>query len=145
MKGIMDIKDIMKLLPHRYPFLLVDRVIEKNDVKIKAIKNVTMNEPFFQGHFPGAPVMPGVLQLEGMAQAAGILLSNLVDDHSQYVIYFMTIDNVKFRAPVVPGDVLEYNMEVVKTRGLMGVVKGTVSVDGEVVCQAEMKATFQKI
>ncbi len=145
MKGIMDIKDIMKLLPHRYPFLLVDRVIEKNDVKIKAIKNVTMNEPFFQGHFPGAPVMPGVLQLEGMAQAAGILLSNLVDDHSQYVIYFMTFDNVKFRAPVVPGDVLEYNMEVVKTRGLMGVVKGTVSVDGEVVCQAEMKATFQKI
>ena len=144
MKGIMNIQEIMKILPHRYPFLLVDRVIEKDDQKIKAIKNVTMNEQFFQGHFPGAPVMPGVLQIEGMAQAAGILLSNLVENHEDYVIYFMTIDNVKFRAPVVPGDVLEYNMEIVKTRGLMGVVKGTVSVDGAVVCQAEMKATFTK-
>ncbi len=144
MKGIMNIQDIMKILPHRYPFLLVDRVIEKDDNKIKAIKNVTMNEQFFQGHFPGAPVMPGVLQIEGMAQAAGILLSNLVENHDDYIIYFMTIDKVKFRAPVVPGDVLEYNMEIVKTRGLMGVVKGTVSVDGSVVCQAEMKATFQK-
>jgi len=144
MKGIMNIQEIMEILPHRYPFLLVDRVIEKDNKKIKAIKNVTMNEPFFQGHFPGAPVMPGVLQIEGMAQAAGILLSNLVENHADYIIYFMTIDNVKFRAPVVPGDVLEYNMEVVKTRGLMGIVKGTVSVDGKVVCQAEMKATFQK-
>lgn len=144
MKGIMNIQEIMKILPHRYPFLLVDRVIEKDDKKIKAIKNVTMNEPFFQGHFPGAPVMPGVLQIEGMAQAAGILLSNLVENHADYIIYFMTIDNVKFRAPVVPGDVLEYNMEVVKTRGLIGIVKGSVSVDGNVVCQAEMKATFQK-
>src|SRR5688500_7382280 len=103
--AVMTIEQIQKILPHRFPFLLVDRVVELTDDKIVAIKNVTINEPFFQGHFPGAPVMPGVLQVEAMAQVGGLLGSRIVQFTPEtHVMLFMTIDGVKFRKPVVPGD-----------------------------------------
>ena len=145
MKGIMDIIEIMNHLPHRYPFLLVDRVLEMEEGKyIKALKNVTINEPFFQGHFPGHPIMPGVLIVEGMAQASGVLLASLVDNIEDYVIYFMSVDKVKWRKPVIPGDTLIYEIEVEKVKGLIAKTKGRAFVDGELVAEAEMMATFRK-
>jgi len=140
---LMDVRQIVDVMPHRYPFLLVDRIIEMEDRKrIVGIKNVTINEPFFQGHFPGHPVMPGVLIIEAMAQAGGLLLMSLVpkEDHGTKVVYFMSLDAVKFRRPVVPGDQLRFELEMLKFGGKTCRMKGVATVDGAVVAEAEMMA-----
>jgi len=136
----LSIERIQELLPHRYPFLLVDRVVELSDDKIVAVKNVSINEPFFAGHFPGAPVMPGVLQIEAMAQAGGILAQRVIDfDIKNNVMLFLSIDAAKFRKAVVPGDQLR--IEVVPLRkGKIFKMKGEISVDGNVVSSAEFLA-----
>ena len=132
----MDINAIKKALPHRYPFLLVDRVIEIEPGKrIKALKNVTVNEPFFQGHFPAQPVMPGVLILEAMAQAGGIMMLESTGDQGA-ICYLTTVDKAKFRRPVVPGDQLVLEVELERVVGKMGRVKGQALVDGAVVAEA---------
>ena len=136
-----DIQKLMEFLPHRYPFLLVDKMIEcKGDESCIGIKNVTMNEPHFQGHFPGIPIMPGVLLIEGMAQTAGALCVNSGNSGRSSKVYFMTIDKAKFRKPVVPGDQVEYHMQKLKSRRNMWWFKGIGKVDGEVVCEAEISA-----
>jgi len=138
---VLDIAGILAALPHRYPFLLVDRVIAiEGDTKIVAIKNVTINEPFFQGHFPGHPIMPGVLIVEALAQAGGVLMLRQVEDPQSKVVYFMTLDNVKFRRPVGPGDQLRLEVEVVQNRGRTIRLRGRALVDGEVATEAEMMA-----
>jgi beta-hydroxyacyl-ACP dehydratase FabZ len=136
----MKAEQILGLLPHRYPFLLIDRVLELTEERVLCLKNVTFNEPYFQGHFPGAPVMPGVLQIEAMAQAGGILASKAVEfDASTHVMLFMAIDAVKFRTPVVPGDQL--HIEVVPLRkGKIFKMKGEIKVGGTVVSSAEFLA-----
>jgi beta-hydroxyacyl-ACP dehydratase FabZ len=133
-------EQILGLLPHRYPFLLIDRVLELTEDRVLALKNVTFNEPFFQGHFPGVPVMPGVLQIEAMAQAGGILASKSVKfDAAAEIMAFMTIDKVKFRKTVQPGDQLM--IEVVPMRkGKIFTMKGEIKVDGKVVSSAEFMA-----
>ncbi|HXI21025.1 MAG TPA: 3-hydroxyacyl-ACP dehydratase FabZ [Gemmatimonadales bacterium] len=137
----MDILDILRSVPHRYPFLLIDRVLEiVPGSKIVALKNVTINEPFFQGHFPGHPIMPGVLIIEAMAQAGGLLLMDQIPDRDRKVVYFMALDNVKFRKPVVPGDQLRMEVEMLQFRGKVARMKGTALVDGKVVAEAEMLA-----
>jgi len=139
----MDIGRIMDVLPHRYPFLLVDRIIEvEGRQRIVGIKNVTINEPFFQGHFPGHPIMPGVLIIEAMAQVGGMLLMSHFEgqDVSDKVVYFMSLDNVKFRRPVVPGDQIRFELEMVQFRGKTCKMKGVGYVDGQVVAEAEMMA-----
>ena len=134
----MDVNEIMRLLPHRYPMLLVDKVLECDDEKwIVAVKNVTANEPFFQGHFPGQPVMPGVLQLEAMAQAAGVLLSRKHVEGSK-IPYFMSIDKAKFRKVVKPGDQMRIEVEIINNRSKSAKFKGKALVDGAVVSEAEM-------
>jgi beta-hydroxyacyl-ACP dehydratase FabZ len=135
-------QEILDILPHRFPFLLVDRVREIAEDRIVALKNVSWNEPFFQGHFPGMPIMPGVLQVEAMAQAGAILAVRSGDfDPVRQVVFFMAIDNVKFRKPVVPGDQLV--IEVVPLRkGRIWKMKGEIRVDGQVVSQAEFLATM---
>ncbi len=139
--GVLGIEEIMKILPHRYPFLLVDRIVEMEAMKrVVAIKNVTINEPFFQGHFPGHPIMPGVLIVEAMAQAGGVLLMGTVDDPESKVVYFMSIDNIKFRKPVKPGDQLRFEVDVIQMRGKVVRISGVAKVDGQVVCEAEMAA-----
>jgi beta-hydroxyacyl-ACP dehydratase FabZ len=137
---VMKAEQILGLLPHRYPFLLIDRVLELTEERVLALKNCTINEPFFQGHFPGVPVMPGVLQIEAMAQAGGILASKAVQfDPTTHVMLFMAIDAVKFRKAVVPGDQLI--IEVVPLRkGKIFKMKGEIKVDGQVVSQAEFLA-----
>src|SRR6476469_8598822 len=139
-KPVMKIEEVLGLLPHRYPFLLIDRVLELTDDRVLCLKNVTVNEPFFQGHFPGVPVMPGVLQIEAMAQAGGILASRVVSfDPTTHVMLFMAIDAVKFRMAVVPGDQL--HIEVVPLRkGKIFKMKGEIKVDGQVVSSAEFLA-----
>lgn len=137
---MMDVKEIMQCIPHRYPFVLVDRVLEMVEGKsIVAIKNVTMNEEFFQGHFPGNPIMPGVLIVEAMAQAGGILAIKSVGGREMSV-YFMSIDNVKFRKPVVPGDQLRFEVEVTQSRRSVWKYAGKSLVDGAVVAEAEFMA-----
>ena len=139
-----DIQKIIELLPHRYPFLLVDRVIELvPDDRIIAMKNVTMNEPFFMGHFPGQPVMPGVLIIEALAQAGGILAYNSgTTDNSGKLIYFMGMDKVRFRKPVVPGDQLIFETKILKWRSKVAKMAGTASVDNQLVAEAELMASF---
>jgi beta-hydroxyacyl-ACP dehydratase FabZ len=140
MSEILKLEQILGLLPHRYPFLLIDRVLELTDDRVVALKNVTINEPYFQGHFPGVPVMPGVLQIEAMAQAGGVLASRAVAfDPTTHVMLFMAIDAVKFRKAVVPGDQL--TIEVVPLRkGKIFKMKGECKVDGNVVSSAEFLA-----
>ena len=139
-----DIKEIIRLLPHRYPFLLVDRILEvEKDKSINGLKNVTINEPFFQGHFPGEPVMPGVLILEGMAQTGGILAFHSIPEMvGNKLIYFAGIDKVRFRQPVVPGDQLIFEMAVVKQKGKIWKMSGKAKVDGHLVAEAELIAAF---
>ncbi|HEY3286605.1 MAG TPA: UDP-3-O-acyl-N-acetylglucosamine deacetylase [Gemmatimonadaceae bacterium] len=137
---VLGIEEIMKVLPHRYPFLLVDRVLELDEKRIVGLKNVTINEPFFQGHFPGHPIMPGVLIVEAMAQVGGMLLMGTVEDPDKKVVYFMSLDNVKFRKPVKPGDQLRFELEMKQVRGMICRMQGVAKVDGEVVCEAEMAA-----
>ena len=139
-----DIKEIMRLLPHRYPFLLVDRILEVEKAKsITGLKNVTINEPFFQGHFPSEPVMPGVLILEGMAQAGGILaFHSLPEMVGEKLIYFAGIDKVRFRQPVVPGDQMIFEMAVLKQKGKIWKMSGKAKVNGNLVAEAELIAAF---
>jgi UDP-3-O-[3-hydroxymyristoyl] N-acetylglucosamine deacetylase/3-hydroxyacyl-[acyl-carrier-protein] dehydratase len=138
---VADIARIMEFLPHRYPMLLVDRIIDfVSGESIVGIKNVTINEPFFQGHYPGHPIMPGVLILEAMAQCGGLLLMDHVDDPDSKVVYFMTMDNVKFRRPVTPGDTLVFELHVVQFRRQICRIAGRGLVDGHVVAEAEFMA-----
>ena len=136
---MIDIKEIQNILPHRYPFLLVDRIIDiEPGTKAVGIKNVTINEPFFMGHFPGNPIMPGVLIVEAMAQVAGILAfrSGVKGD----TIYFMSIEKAKFRKPVVPGDQLKFEITTLQRRGNVWKLSGTATVDGKLVAEADFTA-----
>ena len=143
---LMDVVEIQKILPHRYPFLLVDRVVELTPKEtIVAYKNVSISEPVFEGHFPGHPIYPGVMILEGMAQAGGILafksMESVTEEEIQNkVVYFMSIDKAKFRAPVKPGDQLEYRLSVIKNKGAIWLLKGEAYVDGKLTSEAELKA-----
>jgi UDP-3-O-[3-hydroxymyristoyl] N-acetylglucosamine deacetylase/3-hydroxyacyl-[acyl-carrier-protein] dehydratase len=140
----MGIEDIMKVLPHRYPFLLVDRIIELEPRRrIVGLKNVTINEPFFQGHFPGHPIMPGVLIIEAMAQVGGMLLMGVIEEPESKVVYFMSLDNVKFRRPVRPGDQIRFELEMQQVRGAVCKMRGVGFVDGEVVAEANMAAMIR--
>ena len=136
--------DILKILPHRYPFMLVDKIIEfdKENEHIVGIKNLTFNELFFQGHFPDNPVMPGVLQLEAMAQVAGVLL-NSRDGNDGRVAFFMSINNAKFRRMVVPGDQLRMEISVIRMRTRIATVQGKAYVDGNLVSQAELTFGYE--
>jgi len=135
--GAMNITEVMKWLPHRYPFLMVDRILKIEGNTIIGSKSVTMNEPYFPGHFPGHPIMPGVLQLEAMAQVAGILLLKRMEAANQ-IAYFMAAEDVKWRKPVVPGDVLVIEIELTKARGKIGKAKGICKVAGEIVSEANV-------
>lgn len=142
---MLDINEIQEILPHRYPFLLVDRITEmEKGVSVSGYKNISISEPAFMGHFPGHPIYPGVLILEGMAQAGGVLALKSNDltkeELAQKVIYFMSIDKAKFRSPVKPGDKLEYRIEVKKLRGTLIVLDGKAYVDDALVAEAELKA-----
>jgi 3-hydroxyacyl-[acyl-carrier-protein] dehydratase len=133
----LDISDIQRILPHRYPFLLIDRVVEiERKQRIVAIKNVTANEPFFNGHFPGFPIMPGVLQVEAMAQAGGALLLTEVPDRENKLMVFAGIERAKFRRPVIPGDQLRIEVKVIVWRSNAVKMEGTASVDGRLACEA---------
>jgi UDP-3-O-[3-hydroxymyristoyl] N-acetylglucosamine deacetylase/3-hydroxyacyl-[acyl-carrier-protein] dehydratase len=137
----LDVTQVMDILPHRYPFLLVDRIVEiEPGVRIVGIKNVTINEPFFQGHFPGHPIMPGVLIVEAMAQAGGMLLMDHFDDPLAKLVYFAAIKGVRFRKPVVPGDQLRLEIEVIHFRGRTCRIRGEAYVEGRRVCEADMTA-----
>jgi len=143
---LMDVMDIQKILPHRYPFLLVDRVTDLvAKESIIAYKNISISEPVFEGHFPGHPIYPGVMILEGMAQAGGILAFKSMDgiteeEIANKVVYFMSIDKAKFRSPVKPGDKLEYKISVIKNKGAIWLLKGEAYVDGKLTSEAELKA-----
>ncbi|HET7450314.1 MAG TPA: UDP-3-O-acyl-N-acetylglucosamine deacetylase [Gaiellaceae bacterium] len=140
-KRVLGIEEIMRVLPHRYPFLLVDRIVEiDGNARIVGLKNVTINEPFFQGHFPGHPIMPGVLIIEAMAQVGGMLLMGGLEDPESKVVYFMSLDNVKFRRPVKPGDQIIFEIDLTQARGRVCKMHGVAKVDGEVVCEADMAA-----
>lgn len=138
---VFDINSILEIMPHRYPFLLIDRIIDlEPDKRVVALKNVTINEPFFQGHFPGHPIMPGVLLLEAMAQAGGVLLLNAIENPQTKVVYFMSIDNARFRKPVMPGDQLRFELEMHAFRRNTCKMSGTAYVDGTVVANADFMA-----
>jgi UDP-3-O-[3-hydroxymyristoyl] N-acetylglucosamine deacetylase/3-hydroxyacyl-[acyl-carrier-protein] dehydratase len=137
----MGIREVLGVLPHRYPMLLVDRILEVHgNQRIVGIKNVTINEPFFQGHFPGHPIMPGVLIVEAMAQVGGMLLMGSIEQPDTKLVYFMSIDGVKFRRPVVPGDQLRFEVETVQVRGRTCRMRGVGLVDGQLAAEAEMTA-----
>ena len=141
--GKWDIEWILSVLPHRYPILLVDRVLEMEARKrIVALKCVTINEPYFVGHFPGRPVVPGVLLIEGMAQAGGLLLFNEVPDRENKLMYFAAIDEARFRRPVVPGDQIRYELEVLKLRSAYCKLAGKALVDGEVAAEAVLTSVI---
>ena len=141
--GTMGVEEIMGILPHRYPFQLVDRIVETDDKEwVVGIKNVTSNEPFFQGHFPGHPVMPGVLQIEAMAQVGGVLLSQVLKREGS-IAYFLAIDNARFRRIVVPGDQLRIEVKILKFRLNMTKVHGTVTVNGELACEADLMFAYR--
>jgi 3-hydroxyacyl-[acyl-carrier-protein] dehydratase len=143
---MINVTEIQKILPHRFPFLLIDRVTELvSGVSIKAYKNITIGEQIFQGHFPDHPIYPGVMIIEGMAQAGGVLAFKSMSDENQKdindkVVYFMSIDNAKFRVPVTPGDRLEYRLNVLKHKGSIWVLDGKAYVDDKLVAEAELKA-----
>ncbi|HEV2131906.1 MAG TPA: bifunctional UDP-3-O-[3-hydroxymyristoyl] N-acetylglucosamine deacetylase/3-hydroxyacyl-ACP dehydratase [Longimicrobiaceae bacterium] len=140
-RPILDIQQILQYLPHRYPFLLVDRVVEYEEKKrIVGIKNVTINEPFFVGHFPGHPIMPGVLIIEAMAQVGGLLVMDSIENPKDKIVYFMALNDVKWRRPVTPGDQIRFEVEVLQIRGHTSRMRGVGFVDGQVVAEAEMMA-----
>src|SRR5437867_4263074 len=137
--GVLDIRAILGILPHRYPFLLVDRIVSIEPGKrIVGIKNVTFNEPFFQGHFPGNPVMPGVLIVEAMAQVGAVLLLRGVPDRERKLVYRASIDRARFRRPEAPGDQVRFGVEVLKLRARSARLRGEALVDGALVAQAEL-------
>jgi UDP-3-O-[3-hydroxymyristoyl] N-acetylglucosamine deacetylase/3-hydroxyacyl-[acyl-carrier-protein] dehydratase len=139
--AILNAEQIMQYLPHRFPMLLVDRIVEvESGKRIVGIKNVTINEPFFQGHFPGHPIMPGVLIIEAMGQVGGLLLMDAVEKPEDYVVYFMALDNVKWRRPVVPGDQIVFELEMVQFRRHVCKMKGRGTVDGQLVAEADLMA-----
>ena len=134
---IFDVQEIMDYLPHRYPFLLIDRVVEYEEMKrIVALKNVTFNEPFFQGHFPGVPIMPGVLIVEAMAQAGGVLVFKTLKDREKKLVFFMGIERAKFRKPVRPGDQVRIEMDVVRVKSRVGKLTGKAFVENARVAEA---------
>jgi len=140
---MLTIDEVMNFLPHRYPFLMIDRILEfEADKRIVGMKNVTINEPFFQGHFPGHPIMPGVLLLEAMAQTGGVmaLMSLPAEEVKKKVLYFMSIDKAKFRKPVTPGDQVRFELIMLRSRGTIKSFKAVATVDGAVVAEAEMMA-----
>ena len=140
--AVMEITEIMNILPHRYPFLLIDRILELEPGKsARGLKNVSINEPFFAGHFPGHPIMPGVLIIEAMAQVGGVLAFKSAGVTNK-AVYFMGIDNARFRKPVVPGDTVEFVLTVTKRRGVIWVFKGEAFVAGQLVAEAELMATI---
>lgn len=138
---VLDVNRIMDILPHRYPFLFVDRIVEVEEKKVVGIKNVTINEPFFQGHFPGHPILPGVVIIEAMAQVGGVAALNMKENVGK-LAYFLSIDNAKFRKPVVPGDVLRIEVEFIKAK--MGIVKvhGIAKVENETAAEADLMFAF---
>src|ERR1700724_3038286 len=136
--SIMDINEIRRILPHRYPFLLVDRIVEMEADRIVGIKSVTANEPFFQGHFPDFPVMPGVLIVEAMAQTAGVLVLKSIPDRESKLVLLVSIESAKFRRPVVPGDQLRLEMVVLKRKHTVAKMAGRATVDGVLVAEAEV-------
>ncbi len=139
--AVLDINQILEYLPHRYPFLLVDRILEfEAGVRILGLKNVTINEPFFEGHFPGHPIMPGVLIVEAMAQCGGLLLMTEFENPDEKVVYFMSLDDVKFRRPVIPGDQLRFEVEMVQLRGRVCRMRGVARVGDQIVTEATMMA-----
>ena len=141
----LDVVAIERVLPHRFPFLMIDRVVELGDDKVVALKNVSANEPYFAGHFPGHPIMPGVLQVEAMAQAGAVLAMNfLADPGDRPLVFFMGIDKVKFRKPVVPGDQLRVEVTPLRKGGAVWKLAGRALVDGQLVSEAEFLATFKK-
>jgi len=144
MESVYDIQAIMKFLPHRYPFILIDRVIRLvPGEEIVALKNVTINEPYFQGHFPETPIMPGVLIVEAMAQAGGVLtIESLSKEKHGRPVYFMGIDKVRFRKPVVPGDQIIFEVRLLKLRSKAAKISGTAAVDQHLVAEAELMASF---
>jgi 3-hydroxyacyl-[acyl-carrier-protein] dehydratase len=140
---ILDINEIRKILPHRYPFLLVDSIVELEAERIVGIKNVTVNEPFFPGHFPDFPVMPGVLIVEAMAQTAGVLVLQGMPDRDSKLVLLVAIENARFRKPVVPGDTLRLEMTVVKRRSNVAKMTGRATVNGVVVAEAEVMCKLE--
>ena len=135
---IMDINEIREILPHRYPFLLVDRIVEMEPERIVGIKQVTVNEPHFTGHFPNFPVMPGVLIVEAMAQCAGVLVLKQIEDRHNKLVLLVAIENARFRRPVVPGDTLRMEMKIIKRKASVAKMAGVATVDGVVVAEAEV-------
>jgi UDP-3-O-[3-hydroxymyristoyl] N-acetylglucosamine deacetylase/3-hydroxyacyl-[acyl-carrier-protein] dehydratase len=142
---VYDVNKIMGILPHRYPFLMIDKIIELEENHVVGVKNVTINEPFFQGHFPGNPVMPGVLQIEAMAQAGGVLALHNVEEPEKWSTYFMKIDNVKFKRKVIPGDTVIFKLDLSAPirRGIVQ-MKGTAYVNGQVVSEGDLMAQIIK-
>jgi 3-hydroxyacyl-[acyl-carrier-protein] dehydratase len=145
METALDIREIMEHLPHRYPFILVDRILSlEPGKKAVGLKNVTINEPFFQGHFPGTPIMPGVLILEAMAQTGGVLaIQSMGLEGKKALMYFMGLDQVKFRKPVIPGDQLLMELTVLKQRAKIMKLTGIAKVDGQIVAEAQLMATIE--
>jgi beta-hydroxyacyl-ACP dehydratase FabZ len=141
--AIMDVNQIRQILPHRYPFLLVDRIIEMDDEHVVGIKNVTANEPFFQGHFPDIPVMPGVLIVEAMAQTAGVQVLSTIPDRDKKIVFLVSVDSARFRKPVVPGDQLRIDMKVIRRKGTVAKMAGTATVDGVLVAEAEVMCKLE--
>jgi beta-hydroxyacyl-ACP dehydratase FabZ len=135
---ILDINDIRAILPHRYPFLLVDRILELEPERVVGIKNITNSEPFFTGHFPDFPVMPGVLIIEAMAQTAGVLVLKSIPDRASKLVLLVAVENARFRRPVVPGDTLRMEMKVLKRKASVAKMAGIATVDGQVVAEAEV-------
>src|SRR5215210_2760004 len=139
---ILDIQAIEKLLPHRYPFLLVDRIVELEEMRVVGVKNVTMNEPHFTGHFPGHPVMPGVLIIEAMAQVAGVLVLSKIPDREKKLVFLATIEEAKFRKPVVPGDQLRLEVNILKLKPSVAKMQCVALVDGAKVAEAQLVCTL---
>lgn len=141
--AILDINEIRTILPHRFPFLLVDRIVELESDRVVGIKNVTANEPFFTGHFPEFPVMPGVLIIEAMAQTAGVLVLKSIPDREKKLVFLVAVENARFRRPVVPGDTLRMEMSIIKRKATVAKMAGKATVDGQVVAEVEVMCKLE--